>query len=377
MSERAAHDTLPLAPVLLRREKQLQLAGLQAFRHAVACAREERRLARLQVRSLHSWRLLAASSGWLVVRCCLLLLGAAHHLQTFLLKPQVCCLCVFRPSLGQNSNHYALTSALFAARHWAYEAARRHRQRHLLRLALRAWRAAAEATAGQLACFWLRWQVQAVLRHALRGWRCAAAAEHEARVLGGMAEVHRERRLLQGGLDAFAGNAQAARSGRATSASSYSSGRSGVVVLHRRPSPLASPGRQQQAAQHSQQQQQQHVAGQRIATVSVSLGSRQQQRQGATTTISISTQHGAEQEQVSPASAGFSLRDGGSCVPAVAEAARGMLDAVSSWRAAAEHWRQRHQTFSQQSTAAAAAAAAISPHMFATLAEVRTQQQQR
>ncbi|PSC76642.1 hypothetical protein C2E20_0664 [Micractinium conductrix] len=118
------------------REKQLQLAGLQAFRHAVACAREERRLARLQVRSLHSWRLLAASS----------------------------------------------------ARHWAYEAARRHRQRHLLRLALRAWRAAAEATAGQLACFWLRWQVQAVLRHALRGWRCAAAAEHEARVLGGMAE---------------------------------------------------------------------------------------------------------------------------------------------------------------------------------------------
>lgn len=45
------------------RERQLLSAGLQAFQHALAEAREQRRVARVAALGFAGWRRLAASSG--------------------------------------------------------------------------------------------------------------------------------------------------------------------------------------------------------------------------------------------------------------------------------------------------------------------------
>ena len=242
-----------------------------------------------------------------------------------------------------------------AARHWAYEAARRQWHRCLLRAAMRALRAATEATAEQLAHFWLRWQAQAPLRRALLGWHWAVQARHEQRVRCGIADVHRERRLLQTALAAFAAAdlaPQAALSG------ACGSERAGPAAL----CSVSSTGGG--CVQHPRQASQ--------CTVDVVVSSRrvdwqrqqQQQQQrfrhggGATTTVTISREprQWSEQEQVPPAASACSCPAAAtrtSCSAAngaasVAAAAQGMLEAVSSWRAAADFWRQRHASLSQQ-----------------------------
>ncbi|KAL4458778.1 hypothetical protein ABPG75_013643 [Micractinium tetrahymenae] len=289
------------------RERQLLVAGLQAFCQAVQRAHEGRRLARLQVHMFAEWRRLAASS----------------------------------------------------ARHWAYEAARRQRHHCLLRAALSAWRADTEATAEQLARFWLRWQAQAPLRCALLGWRWAVQARHEQRVLCGMAAVHRERRLLQAGLRAFFEAVHAARA-----AGSAGRGRSSAGSLTSAGYLACS------SAGHSGVPQQHWQAGRHTVDVFVGSMPAEQQRQhqhqqhgphggGTTTTVTVSRgpRHWRGQEQVPPAGAASSRMPGAAtasnCSTAasagpVAAAAQGMLEAVSSWRAAADFWRQRHASYSQQ-----------------------------
>lgn len=63
------------------RERQLLLAGMQAFRQAVQRAHEGRRLAALQAHMFAAWRHLAASSGERIKGCAWRYGRPAHHLQ--------------------------------------------------------------------------------------------------------------------------------------------------------------------------------------------------------------------------------------------------------------------------------------------------------
>lgn len=235
-------------------------------------------------------------------------------------------------------------------------------------MALAAWRASAEATAGQLATFWLRWQVQATLRQALRGWHTAAAAQRSERELAGMADCHRERQLLQQGLEAFAGNA--AQADRQQQSPNHTATQPQVWQQQQQlPSRLAPQHPQQQ------QQQQQQSRGRPVPQQPPQLVQHQQPLLTRTrTTIIISHGRGssAGQEQQPPAPA----VSGSSCA-----AAQSMLTAVSDWRAAADYWRQRHGTFAaqqqQQSVQPLQQAAAVGPQTAATLLELRAQWQQR
>ena len=235
-----------------------------------------------------------------------------------------------------------------------------------MRSALSAWRASAEETAERLAAFWLRWQVQAPLHRTLRAWRAVAAEQRSERALSGMAQVHRERQLLQSGLAAFAGNA--------SQAGGTANGRRDAVLQRSPRSPAGQqPVRLQQqheARHHAQQQQQQQ----------------RQQPAAVRTRTTITVSHGraasAGQEQRAPAAVAQArpAASGGSCA---AEAESSVLAAVSDWRAAADYWRQRHERFAaaqqqqqQHAPAQPLQPAAVGPHTAATLQELRVRWQQ-
>lgn len=247
-----------------------------------------------------------------------------------------------------------------AARHFEYEAARQQRRDLLLRLALSAWRAAAEETSGRLAAFWLRWHVQAPMRRALHAWRVVAAEQRSERALSGMAEVHRERQLLQTGLAAFAGNTP--------QAGCSPSGRRGSE-LRLSPSRPAAPhvGRQQQQQGKRHPAQQQHQHQQPLPAV----------RTRTTITISHGRAASPGQEQRAPAVA-LAQPAGSSGSSCSAAAGSSMLATVSDWRAAADYWRQRHESFAGQQqqqrhviAQEVAQPAAVGPHTAATLQELR------
>ncbi|EFN53243.1 hypothetical protein CHLNCDRAFT_137152 [Chlorella variabilis] len=312
------------------RERRMQAAGLAAFRQAVADACEGRRLARLLAKALVEWRRLAATSD----------------------------------------------------RHWDYEAARDQRRALLLRCSLAAWRAAAEDTAGLLARFWLRWQVQAPLRRVLLAWRAAATAAHQDRVLGSAAEVHRERRLQQQGLAAFAAQAASSRA--------RSSAGAGASSLH---SILQQPARRQPASKRQ------------LGTAVAGPGTRPREREGGecsgcggggfTATILISQGHcnaelpatAQQQEQVAPGAAAaashVTAADGSRCL-----AAQGVGSGGTDWRAAASYWRQRHASYSLQQQPGLSTASGgqqqqqqqpvcVHPGTVAALAELRAEWRQQ
>lgn len=358
----------------------MQAAGLAAFRQAVADACEGRRLARLLAKALVEWRRLAATSGEASV------LGwdalAAHHRQ-----PPLCFrrgALVFARVLwaGMSCCGCFPVACPPADRHWDYEAARDQRRALLLRCSLAAWRAAAEDTAGLLARFWLRWQVQAPLRRVLLAWRAAATAAHQDRVLGSAAEVHRERRLQQQGLAAFAAQAASSRA--------RSSAGAGASSLH---SILQQPARRQPASKRQ------------LGTAVAGPGTRPREREGGecsgcggggfTATILISQGHcnaelpatAQQQEQVAPGAAAaashVTAADGSRCL-----AAQGVGSGGTDWRAAASYWRQRHASYSLQQQPGLSTASGgqqqqqqqpvcVHPGTVAALAELRAEWRQQ
>jgi hypothetical protein len=168
-----------------------------------------------------------------------------------------------------------------------------------------------------LAQFWLRWQVQAPLRQALLAWRQLAAARHDERVLGGMADIHRERRLQQLGLAAFAANAAAPRLASAQHAAEAAAA-----------SDSHTPGRRHTQAGHQQQQhrRQPQDAGSTDRGLAATI----------VITHSRAASPAAERQQLTPGPA--TAGSNSSCAAAV----------VSDWRAAADYWRQRHQIYADQ-----------------------------
>ena len=239
-----------------------------------------------------------------------------------------------------------------AARHCEYEAARQQKRNTLQRTALAALRAAAEETAGRLAGFWLRWQVQAVLRHGLHAWRTAVAEQRSNRELSGMAAVHRERHLLSAGLAAFAGNAATAGAGCSPGPSQQphgSQGRGGQP-LPVRYEPSFMPARRQPAGPQQQQQQRQQAPPSTRATIVI------RHRLSA-----------GQQEQRPPAA------------PAASGSSSCASHSMPDWRAAADYWRRRHETLAQQQQQAAPAPSVVpvGTHTAITLQELRQQWQQR
>jgi hypothetical protein len=213
-----------------------------------------------------------------------------------------------------------------AARHWRYEAARQQRKDRLLLVALAAWQAATEATAEQLARFWLRWQVQGPLRLLLQRWQAAAAALKRRRVLASAAEVHREMRIQQHALSALAANARGSRSASSDGA-----------------------GTQQQASFRNQSQQ---------PPVKRAESSRNEHMATSTTTVVIQRSFDPPKQQQE-------------------QVASNRSDAAD-WRAAADYWRQRHQRYSHQRQPGGAASAGwqavqvhVHPLTAATLAELQ------
>ena len=201
-----------------------------------------------------------------------------------------------------------------------------------------------------LAHFWLRWQVQAPLRQALLAWRQLAAARHEERVLCSMAGIHRERHLQQLGLAAFVANAAAPRLASAQRAAEAAA------------AAAARTGRQRtQAGRQQQQQQRQPLdAGSTgrglMATIVISHGR----------AASVAAELEQEGQLPPPAAAASSS----SCAAAV----------VSDWRAAADYWRQRHQSYAHQEPhqlAGLQQSALAGPQTGATRAELRAEWQQQ
>ena len=237
-----------------------------------------------------------------------------------------------------------------AARHWRYEAARQVRRDQLLRTALAAWREAAEDTAGTLASFWARWQVQAVQSRALLAWRQVAAAQRSARELQGMADVHRTRQLKAAGLAAFAGATAAARTARECSASPPFDAHAG-------------PRTQQRAQQHVQQQQRQQQ--QRLPAPPSAPQAQQAQPRGFTTRTTIIISQPASQCPAQLA------------VAASASSCAGASGSTTNWRAAAAYWQERHARLAQQPPLAQQQAVAVhppagvGPHTATTLSELR------
>ncbi len=194
-------------------------------------------------------------------------------------------------------------------------------------------------------------------RRCLEAWRQAAGSRHERRVLYSMADVHRERKLLQLGLSAFAANI---RGMQAASPRQHS----GLGSAH-----PAVPAALQQWRQQQKRQQASH-----------------------STTVIISRGHsagvaGQQQQWASPQRAAGSTGGCASLAAAAQGVAASVGEAVTNWRAAANYWRQRQQSYTsaplpiqlahlQQSGVDRqdAAPAATSHHTAATLAERRQRQ---